>query len=139
MFRFINYVVLLLFLIVNNSISQIYFPLNDYSADDFSSSYGPRYYGSDNYDFHAAIDIATLQNTEVYAVCAGKVTMLKYDAGNPNKRWVLIRHNDGFGEFFVLYMHIYPDPVIEKGTTVTEDSRIGFVDFRFCSTFGYTV
>jgi len=115
--------------IVGVAFGQIYFPMYDYTEDDYSSSYGPRNYGDDNYDFHAAIDIAASHNTEVYAVTNGVVTKISSNSTNANKRYVLVKHTDSYGDFFVLYMHIEPDPLLTKDQDVNKDTRLGFVDY----------
>ena len=85
----------------------LHFPLNSQTEDDFSSAYGPRYYSDErHYDFHAAIDIAAPENTEVFAICNGKINYIK-DSTDPNQDYVIVEHNDDQSTFFVMYDSVY--------------------------------
>lgn len=90
-------------------------------ADLVTSPYGPRDQ-SDDYDFHAGMDLPTPEGTKVRAIHAGVVerTTVDNDSRGPGK-WVLVDH--GGGEK-VAYLHLSKISVSE-GAEVVAGQTLG--------------
>lgn len=106
------------------------FPVEGKYVNDISSSFGPRNLGptaNDNYpdadydyDFHCALDIAASPQTDVLAVWDGVVVKV-----NEDKHYVIIRHTDSQGDFWVKYQHI--DPTVKEKNSVRAGGKIGYI------------
>ena len=101
-----------------------YFPLKlkadgtPFGQNDYSSAYGPRNYGEDNYDFHAAIDIGAVNGTAVYPIFDGVVLNYNPSTSNPNDENLTILHHDDQGYFMTRYFHIDKLSNINEGDNV---------------------
>lgn len=120
----IIFVLFIIFLNHAQGQDEVLFPLINETPDDYSSSYGPRYLDThtNNYDFHAGIDIGASEGTDVYAIRAGVVHSVDpYD-------WVIIKHTDSGGDYLVLYMHISSSLATDESVTV--NTVIGTVKYH---------
>jgi len=108
----IYFIIFIILFTFSNLLSQnFYFPVAEKTTDDFSSAFGPRNVGTQNYpgnsydyDFHAAIDIAAPVGQIIYPVTDGIVEEIN-DSDNDNE-YIIIKHEDAYGPFLTKYLHI---------------------------------
>ena len=113
--------VFIFFFLFENVYPQLYFPVGQLTPGDFrstdyySSAFGPRNMGTQeypesnyDYDFHGGIDIVAPEGWFVFPVCWGKVKQWGsvYQSGTQGGEWIEIEHEDSYGKFLVRYMHI---------------------------------
>ena len=126
----IAFIILITFFPFSHILTQnFYFPVAGESADNFSSAFGPRNKGSQNYpnigydyDFHAAIDIAAPVGEIIYPVTDGIVE--KINNSNSDNEYIIIKHEDSYGPFLVKYLHVDVNTNLNNGDTVIGGSTI---------------
>ena len=130
------------FFILITTLKSQDFPLwpfwNQYFEHDFSSAFGPRNLGTEeypnngyNYDFHHGIDIAAPQFTPFYKSDA--VGIVKFVGGTGYNQFFVVEYLPANGDIYYLkYKHVIWDKATEhvdiyEGRDITYDLTIGWI------------
>ena len=83
------------------------------TSDDMASSFGPRHYGPDNYDFHRGIDISAHTDNTADAIRTATIVRILTNS-------IIAEDNDGY---LTRYSHISNSGLVENVTQITEGSQ----------------